>query len=108
MVAFTVDTTNAFDSSVKPALIEGLGESQGGLFQPTLPVHHCVQVIAARAQKMGFNAFALRGKLVVQQRDCAVPQQLVQSCPERGNKWVAGLPVTRSNTLAAAMRVASR
>ena len=108
MVAFTVDTTNAFNTAVKAALVKGLGESQGGIFSTALPVHHCIGIIAARAQKMGLVAFALRGKLVIQQRDCAVPQQLLRSSPEKGNEWVAGLPVSKANALAATMRVASR
>ena len=107
MVAFIVDTISTFDSAVKQALIERLGESQGGLFYPALPTHHCVGVIAARAKKMGLVAFALKGKLVVQRQDCVVPQQLCTSCPSLGNKWITGIPVTRNNTLAAAMRVAS-
>ena len=107
MVAFVVDTISTFDSAVKQALIERLGESQGGLFYPALPTHHCVGVIAARAKKMGLVAFALKGKLVVQRRGCAVPQQMVYSCPEMGNQWITGVAVNRNNTLAAAMRVAS-
>lgn len=108
MTTFTVNTTNAFDSSVKAALLKGLGQSQGGVFHPALPTHHCVEVIAARAKKMGLTVFALRGKLVVQKRGCAIPQQLCTSCPEKGNKWITGLPVSKANTLAATMRIASR
>lgn len=108
MASFAVDTIGAFDATTKAALTRGLGEFRSGVFcSGTLPMPHCIGVIAARAQRLGLQLFALRGKLVIQRRGHATPMQLARSCPILGNQWVTGLPVTAGNTLAAALRVAS-
>ena len=107
MVAFIVNTISTFSTSAKADLLKGLGESRGGIFSTALPVHHCLAVISARAKKMDFEVFALQGKLVIQRRGCATPQQMVHSDPKKGNTWITGLPVSKANTLAATMRVTS-